>query len=82
MHTLALPTTASARDAATPSNVAYLKTPPAGAMSIEGTDALHDILAGRKLSALFQPIIQMQSGDIIGYEGLIRGPSASPCTRR
>ncbi|UQV48198.1 GGDEF domain-containing protein [Janthinobacterium lividum] len=47
-------------------------------MTIEGTDALHDILAGRKLSALFQPIIQMHSGDIIGYEGLIRGPSDSP----
>ena len=47
-------------------------------MSIEGTDALHEILAGRKLSALFQPIIHMQSGEIIGYEGLIRGPSDSP----
>ncbi|KAB8046786.1 EAL domain-containing protein [Janthinobacterium rivuli] len=47
-------------------------------MSIEGTDALHEILAGRKLSALFQPIIHMHSGDIIGYEGLIRGPSDSP----
>ncbi|MGK5015544.1 MULTISPECIES: GGDEF domain-containing protein [unclassified Janthinobacterium] len=47
-------------------------------MPIEGTDALHEILAGRKLSALFQPIIHMHSGDIIGYEGLIRGPSDSP----
>ena len=72
MHTLALPTATAA-----PTNVAYLK-PPAGAMHIEGTDALHDILAGRKLSALYQPIIHMQSGEIIGYEGLIRGPSDSP----
>ncbi|MGK5045776.1 GGDEF domain-containing protein [Janthinobacterium sp. GB4P2] len=47
-------------------------------MSVEGTDALHEILAGRKLNALFQPIIHMHSGDIIGYEGLIRGPSDSP----
>ncbi|MEG1117165.1 MAG: EAL domain-containing protein, partial [Janthinobacterium sp.] len=39
---------------------------------------MHEILAGRKLSALFQPIIHMHSGDIIGYEGLIRGPSDSP----
>ncbi|MES2261647.1 MAG: GGDEF domain-containing protein [Pseudomonadota bacterium] len=39
---------------------------------------LHDIIARRQLSALFQPIIQMQGGDIIGYEGLIRGPSDSP----
>ena len=77
MHTLALPPATSAPAAAALSNVAYLK-PPAAAMSIEGTDALHDILAGRKLSALFQPIIHMQSGEIIGYEGLIRGPSDSP----
>lgn len=39
---------------------------------------LSDILARRQLSALFQPIINMQTGDIIAYEGLIRGPSDSP----
>lgn len=77
MHTLALPSANAAPAPATPSNVAYLK-PPSATMTIEGTDALHDILAGRKLSALFQPIIHMHSGDIIGYEGLIRGPSDSP----
>jgi diguanylate cyclase (GGDEF)-like protein len=32
----------------------------------------------RQLSALFQPIVAMQSGEIIGFEGLIRGPSDSP----
>ncbi|MEG2032849.1 MAG: EAL domain-containing protein, partial [Janthinobacterium sp.] len=47
-------------------------------MAADGLEALHEILASRKLSALFQPIIHMQSGDIIGYEGLIRGPSDSP----
>jgi diguanylate cyclase (GGDEF)-like protein len=77
MHTLALPSATAAPASATPSNVAYLK-PPSAAMTVEGTDALHEILAGRKLSALFQPIIHMHSGDIIGYEGLIRGPSDSP----
>lgn len=77
MHTLALLSTTAAPPGAMPSNVAYLK-PPSAPMSIEGTDALHEILAGRKLSALFQPIIHMHSGDIIGYEGLIRGPSDSP----
>ncbi|KAB8038621.1 GGDEF domain-containing protein [Janthinobacterium aquaticum] len=46
-------------------------------MAAEATAELLDIVAGRKLSALFQPIIQMHSGDIIGYEGLIRGPSDS-----
>lgn len=39
---------------------------------------LNDILAQRQLSALFQPVIKMHSGEITGYEGLIRGPSDSP----
>jgi len=39
---------------------------------------LHEIIAQRSLTALFQPIIRMRSGEIIGYEGLIRGPSNSP----
>ncbi len=38
---------------------------------------LREIIDKRLLSALFQPIIAMQSGEIIGYEGLIRGPSDS-----
>jgi len=39
---------------------------------------LHEIIAQRSLTALFQPIIRMRSGEILGYEGLIRGPSNSP----
>ncbi|WP_218892720.1 GGDEF domain-containing protein [Duganella sp. 1224] len=39
---------------------------------------LHDILARKQLSALFQPIVHMPTGEIIAYEGLIRGPSDSP----
>ncbi len=39
---------------------------------------LNEILYRRQLNALFQPIINMQNGDIVGYEGLIRGPSDSP----
>ncbi len=39
---------------------------------------LLEILARRQLSALFQPIVDMHSGSIIAYEGLIRGPSDSP----
>jgi EAL domain-containing protein (putative c-di-GMP-specific phosphodiesterase class I)/GGDEF domain-containing protein/predicted transcriptional regulator len=54
-----------------------LPTPP------ESSDAmllkrLHEIIDQRLLTALFQPIIHMQSGEILGYEGLIRGPSDSP----
>jgi len=36
---------------------------------------LQEILRQRKLSALFQPIVNMKSGEIAGYEGLIRGPA-------
>jgi EAL domain-containing protein (putative c-di-GMP-specific phosphodiesterase class I)/GGDEF domain-containing protein len=39
---------------------------------------LYEILRRRKLSALFQPIIDLKSGEFIGYEGLIRGPADSP----
>lgn len=39
---------------------------------------LNEILSQRQLNALFQPIIDMNGGAIIGYEGLIRGPSDSP----
>jgi len=39
---------------------------------------LEEIIRKQQLCVLFQPIVRMQSGDIIGYEGLIRGPSDSP----
>lgn len=42
------------------------------------THRLRDVILHRQLTPLFQPIIDMQSGEIIGYEGLIRGPSDSP----
>jgi diguanylate cyclase (GGDEF)-like protein len=38
---------------------------------------LLQIIELQELKALFQPIIHMQTGEIIGYEGLIRGPSDS-----
>lgn len=40
--------------------------------------AVHDIIKHRRLIPLFQPVIDMKSGRILGYEGLIRGPSDSP----
>lgn len=39
---------------------------------------LRDIVARRQLHAVFQPIIGMGRADIVGYEGLIRGPVDSP----
>jgi EAL domain-containing protein (putative c-di-GMP-specific phosphodiesterase class I)/GGDEF domain-containing protein len=41
-------------------------------------DLLDDIIRNRLLHALFQPIIATRGGEIIGYEGLIRGPEGSP----
>lgn len=38
---------------------------------------LQEIIAQRKLSALFQPIIDLKSGEFLGFEGLIRGPADS-----
>ena len=41
-------------------------------------ERLQEIMERRQLGALFQPIVNMQSGEIVGFEGLIRGPSDSP----
>lgn len=41
-------------------------------------DLLLDILENGTLQAVFQPIIDLRAGQLIGYEGLIRGPSDSP----
>ncbi|GJI93362.1 diguanylate phosphodiesterase [Duganella caerulea] len=59
------------------SNISYLQ-PKAEDEEAVLRAHLFDILVRRQLSALFQPIIHMQSGEIIAYEGLIRGPSDSP----
>ncbi|WP_328595705.1 GGDEF domain-containing protein [Rugamonas aquatica] len=59
------------------SNIIYLQ-PPAEDEEAVLRAHLYDILARRQLSALFQPIVHMQTGEIIAYEGLIRGPSDSP----
>ena len=41
-------------------------------------DLLLDILENGTLQAVFQPIMDLRAGQLIGYEGLIRGPSDSP----
>lgn len=40
--------------------------------------SLKDIIQQRKLSALFQPILNLKTCEFYGYEGLIRGPADSP----
>ncbi|MFA7241847.1 MAG: GGDEF domain-containing protein [Sulfuricellaceae bacterium] len=55
-----------------PGGASRLATPTALLRSV------YDVIKYRRLTALFQPVIDMQNGRIIGYEGLIRGPSDSP----
>jgi diguanylate cyclase (GGDEF)-like protein len=43
----------------------------------EPLSPLQEILEQRKLSALFQPILNLKNGGFIGFEGLIRGPADS-----
>lgn len=43
----------------------------------EQSTPLQLILSERRLSVLFQPIIEMKTGEFLGYEGLIRGPADS-----
>jgi len=38
---------------------------------------LREIISQRRLNALFQPILDLKSGEFLGFEGLIRGPSDS-----
>ncbi len=58
-----------------------IQLPPANAARC-GTNtakaALRAILEQRNLTALFQPILDLSAGKIIGFEGLIRGPASSP----
>ena len=47
--------------------------------SLQGDNkiTLQEIIRQRKLTALFQPILDLNTGEFHGYEGLIRGPSDS-----
>lgn len=40
-------------------------------------DTFHQILKEKKLTPVYQPIVDLRSGDIVGYEGLVRGPQDS-----
>lgn len=46
--------------------------------SVQMLASFRKVLLDKALTPLYQPIVNLQSGQIIGYEGLIRGPSDSP----
>ena len=60
---------------------ADVQTAPTYPSPLRGRDDLlshlHEIINLRQLTPLFQPIVDMRNGEIMGYEGLIRGPSDS-----
>jgi EAL domain-containing protein (putative c-di-GMP-specific phosphodiesterase class I)/GGDEF domain-containing protein len=39
---------------------------------------LQQLLASRDLQAWFQPVLDLKSGGVVGFEGLIRGPADNP----
>lgn len=43
-----------------------------------GEPNVAELIAQRALTAVFQPIVDLDGGTILGYEGLIRGPAGSP----
>jgi len=42
--------------------------------------AFERVLEGRELSALFQPVVDLSSGEVVGLEALARGPADAPLT--
>src|SRR6201994_1710907 len=40
-------------------------------------DEFERVLHDRLLRTVFQPIVRVESGAVVGYEGLIRGPAGS-----
>ncbi|OXH86089.1 hypothetical protein CA831_25140, partial [Burkholderia multivorans] len=48
-----------------------MPAPPPASAAAGSTSRL---IADRALAAVFQPIVDLGSGTVIGYEGLIRGP--------
>lgn len=64
-------------------NISVDPRPAVQAFSLATADAiskksLQQLLEASELQAWFQPLVDLQSGDIVGYEGLIRGPADSP----
>ena len=49
---------------------------PATASDV-GAEDVHDVIAGRLVEAVFQPIVDLTTSEVVGYEALARGPRGS-----
>ena len=50
---------------------------PAPAMALDHSVTIHDVLSGRLVRPLFQPIVDLSSRMVIGLEALARGPAGT-----
>jgi EAL domain-containing protein (putative c-di-GMP-specific phosphodiesterase class I) len=55
-----------------------MRTPSAFTTAPETGGDLDQVLDARAVRAVFQPLIDLDSGDVLGYEALARGPAGSP----
>lgn len=44
-------------------------------------DSIQEVLAAHAVTSVYQPIVNLQSGDVIAYEALARGPEGTPFAR-
>ena len=54
-----------------------MRTDAAVAVAPEVAGELARIIDGRAVRAVFQPLIDLASGDVVGFEALARGPAGS-----
>src|SRR4051812_26380379 len=50
---------------------------PAASLHDDAAEQLARVMAERRITPVFQPILRFQEGSIIGHEALVRGPEGS-----
>lgn len=54
---------------------------PANQSAVERGETLAAIIDGEAITSAYQPIVDLESGGVLGYEALARGPIGSPLER-
>jgi EAL domain-containing protein (putative c-di-GMP-specific phosphodiesterase class I) len=55
-----------------------MRTPTAPSVSPDVAAELDRVVDARAVQAVFQPLVDLDSGEVLGYEALARGPAGSP----